>query len=335
MIEYKTLKNLPKVELHLHLDCSMSYDVVSCINPTISKDTYRSEFIAPAKCTNLADFLKRAPSGIKLMQSENSLELVVKDLFRQLKDENVIYVEIRFAPLQHLEKGLSPEKVVEIVLEATSSASKNLSIKAGIILCALRHYTEKQSLQTAQLVKKHINSPHMAGFDLAADEAGFPIDAHIPAFQHAIKHDIPRTSHAGEARGADSVWETVNNFKPSRIGHGIRSIEDHQLVDYLIDNNIHLEVCPTCNIQTNVFEKYLDHPVHELSECGVSVGINTDARTLVDISLTEEYKKLHDTFGWGLEKLMHCNLNALSQGFLPDEEKAFLREILIAGYEYK
>jgi len=158
---------------------------------------------------------------------------------------------------------------------------------------------------------------------------------HLPAFQYAIKHDIPRTVHAGEARGVDSVWETINNLKPSRIGHGVRSIEDNKLIDYLIDNNIHLEVCPSCNIQTNVYEEYRDHPIHELSECGVSVGINTDARTLVDITLTEEYKKLHDTFGWGLEKFMHCNLHALSQGFLPEEEKVSLREILIAGYEYK
>lgn len=335
MIEYNTLKNLPKVELHLHLDCSMSYDVVSLIKPKISMDEYRSEFIAAAKCKNLADFLKCAPSGIQLMQSKNNLELVVKDLFEQLKDENVIYAEIRFAPLQHLEKGLSPEEVVEIVLEATSGSVKDTGIKAGIILCALRHYSEKQSLQTVQLVKKYIYSSQISGFDLAADEAGFPIDTHVPAFRCAIKHDIPRTAHAGEARGADSVWETIKNFNPLRIGHGVRSIEDPKLVDYLIDKDIHLEVCPTCNIQTDIYEKYRGHPVHELSERGVSVGINTDARTLVNITLTEEYIKLQETFGWGLEKFMHCNLHALSHAFLSDVEKAPLRELLIAGYEQK
>lgn len=333
MLDYNTLKSLPKVELHLHLDCSMSYEVVSRIKPAISNDTYRSEFIAPAKCRNLADFLKRAPSGIKLMQSVKNLQWVVEDLFQQLRDENVIYAEIRFAPLQHIENGLSAEKVVEIVLEATAINSKKMGIKAGLILCALRHYSEKQSLQTARLVKKYFNSLHMAGFDLAADEAGFPINSHIPAFQYALKHVIPRTAHAGEARGADSVWETIQNFKPSRIGHGVRSLEDPRLVDYLIDNNIHLEVCPTCNIQTDIYDQYIDHPVNELSERGVSIGINTDARTLVNITLTEEYKKLQENFGWGLEKFMYCNLNALSHAFLSDKEKTSLREILIAGYE--
>jgi adenosine deaminase len=173
----------------------------------------------------------------------------------------------------------------------------------------------------------------MAGFDLAADEAGFPIDAHIPAFQYAIKHDIPRTAHAGEARGPESMWETLENFRPSRIGHGVRSIEDPRLVDYLIDNNIHLEVCPSCNIQTDIYEKYGDHPVHKLSELGVSLGINTDARTLVDITLTEEYKKLHETFCWKPEQFMFCNLHALSHAFISEEDKISLRDTLMFEYQ--
>jgi adenosine deaminase len=332
MLTRDTLKKLLKVELHLHLDCSLSYDVVSRLEPTISLARYQEEFIAPAKCMDLADFLKRAPSGIKLMQSKRSLEWVVTDLFNQLKDENVLYAELRFAPLEHLENGLTPEEVVETVLDSVSNMSKKTGIEAGIILCTLRHYSEKQSLQTVQLVKKYLTSSRMAGFDLAADEAGFPIDEHISAFSYAIKHEIPRTAHAGEARGSESMWETLRNFMPSRIGHGVRSIEDPNLVEYLIDHKIHLEVCPSCNIQTDVYDKYGDHPVDKLLRQGVSVGINTDARSLVNVSLAKEYDRLQEAFGWGLEEFLSCNLSALSQAFLSQEKKRFLEKAIIAGY---
>jgi adenosine deaminase len=267
------------------------------------------------------------------MQSATGLEWVVDDLFKQLEDENVIYAEIRFAPLEHLKNGLTPEEVVETVLDSVSRSSEKTGIGAGIILCTLRHYSEKYSLQTVMLAKRYLNLPSLAGFDLAADEGGFPIDAHIPAFQYAIKNDIPRTAHAGEARGPDSVRETLQQFKPMRIGHGVRSIEDPDLLDDLIDQDIHLEVCPSCNVQTNIYEKYDDHPVNELAMRGVSVGINTDARTLVNVTLTEEYQRLHEKFGWDTEQFLHCNLNAVSHTFLADSQKASLRDVLLAGYE--
>src|ERR1700761_9408244 len=113
------LKSLPKVELHLHLDCSLSYAAVSHLSPSVTREEYARDFVAPAKCTNLADFLKRAPKGFQLMQDEHSLRHVTEDVFQQLKDDGVIYAELRFAPLLHLEKGLTPERVVETIDRAT------------------------------------------------------------------------------------------------------------------------------------------------------------------------------------------------------------------------
>ena len=233
----------------------------------------------------------------------------------------MLYAEIRFAPILHIKNGLAPESVVEIVCQSVSENMIRTGVHAGLILCTLRHLSEKQSFTTAELVKKFIDSTPVVGFDIAADEAGFPIDNHIKAFQYAIKKDIPRTAHAGEARGPSSMWETLEYFKPIRIGHGVRSIEDEQLVDHLISTNIHLEVCPTCNIQTDVFETFSDHPIDKLFKHGVSIGINTDARTLTNISLTEEYLKLQNTFGWGKKEFKQCNLNALSHAFIDETEK--------------
>ncbi len=324
-------QQLPKVELHLHLDCSLSFDVVKKIDPAVTEETYRRDFIAPVKCHDLADFLKRAVNGYYLMQTKEHLQWVVQDLFEQLKADNVLYAEIRFAPLLHIERELTPAEVVTTIEAATREAIKQTGIEARLILCTLRHYTKEQSMQTVQLVEQFTNSC-VSGFDIAADEAGFPVDNHIAAFEYAREKGIHCTAHAGEARGADSVWETLKYFGPTRIGHGVRSYEDPKLVAHLKKNYIHLELCPTCNVQTNMYDEYKDHPVDKLKKEGVSININTDCRTIVDINLNREYNKLQETFGWTKQDFYDCNVNALKAAFIRDELKTSLIEQLTAAY---
>ena len=331
-MDREIITSLPKIELHLHLDCSLSYDVVKLLRSDISESEYKENFIAPEKCEDLADCLKGTSSVKELMQTEEALRAIVKDLFVQLQNDSVIYAEIRFAPLNHLEEGLLPEEVVETVAESVKESIHSTGIKAGIILCTVRRFDEEQSLQTIRLVEKYIKHTHVVGFDIASDEAGYPIDCHKKAFEYAIRKNIPRTAHAGEAKGADSVWETIKHFKPQRIGHGVRSIEDEQLIEFMIKNRIHLEVCPTANIVTNVFDEYSDHPIDFLYDAGVSVGVNSDARTLVNVSLTDEYVKLANAFDWTIDHFYNCNRNALEHAFISNSEKEELRSILYSRY---
>jgi adenosine deaminase len=322
----------PKVELHLHLDCSLSYDVVRKINPSISEETYRRDFIAPARCTNLADFLTRAPHAIALMQTQEQLQLVVTDVFEQLRRDNLLYAEIRFAPYLHTDKGLSPEQVVEAVEAATAQASAATGIEARLILCTLRHYSAEQSLQTARLVERFFGT-HVAALDLAGDEAGYPLTAHIAAYQYAAERNLPRTAHAGEASGPQSVWETLRLLHPLRIGHGVRSSEDPALIEHLRKERIHLEVCPTSNLQTNIYDTYADHPINALYNTGLSLSVNTDTRTITDITLTHEYEKLHQFFGWEKHHFLHCNLEAIRASFLPESRKQELAAQLQEAYQ--
>ena len=323
---------LPKVELHQHLNCSLSYQVVSQIEPSITLEEYRTNFIGPAKCTDLADLLTRARSGYPLMQTAEHLRLVTLDLFEQLRRENVLYAEIRYAPLRHTEGGLSAREVVASVEAATAEAVCRAGIEARIILCTLRFYPEAQSLETVRLVED-FRGTHVAGFDIAADKPGNVIDAHIPAFRYARDKGIPYTAHAGETRGPIIVWETLEHFAPSRLGHGVRSIEDPALIERLRQQQIHLEMCPSCNVQTNIYDTYADHPIDKLYRAGISVGVNTDARTLVNITLSQEYEKLHQTFGWDTEDFFHCNRNALEAAFLPDDVRDQLLARLADGYQ--
>lgn len=322
---------LPKVELHLHLDCSLSFDVVRQLDPQISEEEYREQFIAPDKCRDLADYISRSESAVALMQDREALQLVTKDLFTQLEADGVIYAEIRFAPLLHTRKDLSPEEVVNIVNKAVDEQAKATGIEAGIILCTLRHYSGDQSMKTVKLVEQFSGS-RVVGFDIAADEAGFPIDNHIPAFEYANKQGLNCTAHAGEACGAESVWETIKHFNPSRIGHGVRSAEDDELLDYLREHNIHLEVCPTSNVQTNVFETIHDHSIDMLYKKGISLSVNTDTRTISNVTLDEEYKTLSDIFAWDVDQLYRCNLEAVDHAFTDDTTKEKLRRVIREAY---
>jgi len=325
-------KSLPKVELHLHLDCSLSYAVVSRLDPSVTQDEYRNDFIAPAKCTSLVDFLKRTPRFIALMQTEEQLRVVTFDVFEQLQQENVVYAELRFAPLLHTRKGLSAEDVVEIVDAGAASASQATGVEARIILCTLRHFTTEQSMQTVKLVER-FKGTRVAALDIAGDEAGYPLEPHVPAFRFAAQYGIPYTAHAGESVGAESVWETLRLLGTSRIGHGVRSIEDPALIEYLRKQHIHLEVCPTSNIQTDAYSIYAEHPIDRLYNSGVSLSVNTDTRTITNINLMEEYGKLNDIFGWDATHFFQCNLNAIRAAFLPETMKQRLECELQEGYK--
>lgn len=323
--------NFPKIELHLHLDCSLSYKVVQQLKPSVTEEEFKRDYIAPAKCNDLADFITRAAKGIELMQTAEHLWAVTVDLFEQLKADHVIYAEIRFAPLLHTDKGLSPQEVVQVVHAATIEGMEKTGIKAGLILATLRHYSEEQSMETVKLVEQ-FKGTNVVGFDIAADEAGFPIDAHIKAFKYAKKHGISCTAHAGEARGADSVWETLRHFHPKRIGHGVRSVEDPELMAFLKAEGIHLEVCPTSNVQTAIYDKIEDHRVDEIYQLGVSMSINTDARTISNVTLRQEYATLDRVFGWKKAHFLRCNLEAIAHAFTNESTKEILQQQILAAY---
>jgi len=319
---------LPKVELHVHLDCSLSYRAVSQLDPSISREQFDTEFVGPYQCKDLADFLTRAPRGFQLMQSRDALRLVTYDIFEQFAADNVIYAEIRFAPLLHLNNGLSVEEVVEAVDRAAEESIRATGIEARLILCTLRHFSSEQSLLTAELVRRYKGS-RIVALDIAGDEAGYPLEPHIPAFRFAAECGVNRTAHAGEAKGPASVWETLRALDPERIGHGVRSAEDSELVDHLKKRLIHLEICPSSNIQTGIYAKYGDHPIDKLLRAGISLGINTDARTITNIHLREEYARLQKHFDWSSKEILVCNQAALEAAFVDSAVRQGLQRKLL------
>ena len=315
-----------KVELHIHLDCSLSYDVVKKINPKITKDQYNNEFIG-TKCSCLKDYIKCADRAVEIMQTKKQLELVTSDLFKQLKKDNVIYAEIRFAPLLHLKGGLSSTEVVKIISQITKNESIKTGIEAGLILCTLRHYSAEQSMETVNLVNDFKGS-NVIGFDLAADEAGYPIKNHIKAFKFAYDNKIHCTAHAGEALGPESIIETLDLLKPKRIGHGVRSFEDPNLIERLKKEKIHLELCLTSNMVTKVYKDFFNHPIDELYKKNLSISINSDGRTISNTNLCKEYSLISKHFMWDDNDFLNCNINAINASFASEKLKSKLLNIL-------
>ncbi len=330
-MQVNSFKELPKIELHLHLDCCLSFDVVKIIDPNITPDIYKKSFIASSNCSSLSEYISCAEKAIKLMQTKDNLELIIEDLFKQLKDDNVIYCEIRFAPLLHCEKGLDPEKVMHIVCESALLNSKKYNVDYGLILCTLRHYTKEQSMKTIKLVKE-FSLNGVVGFDIAADEAGYSLDNHVDAFNYAKENKLNITAHAGEAKGSESIWETIENLHATRIGHGVRCTEDSGLVSFLAENNYHLEICLTSNLKTKTFNNFLEHTLNQINDSSISLSLNTDGRTISNTTLSKEYLIAYKEFNWDLKKLKKTNLEAIKFSFSSEEIKDKLIKIINSSY---
>ncbi len=325
------MHTLPKIELHLHLDCSLSWDVVRQLDPTFTPERYAEEIVAPRKCANLADYLARTTKSVALMQTQTALRLAARDMIHQLAADNVIYAEVRFAPLLHLSNGLQPPQIVEWIADEFAQASAETGVTARLILCTLRHFSAEQSMETVKLVERYLDQGVVA-LDLAGDETGYPLDAHAPAFEYARERGLNRIAHAGEAGGPASVREVLTRLMPSRIGHGVRSIDDPALVDHLIEHDLHLEVCPICNVQIDIYDTLPDHPIDRLYRAGVRLSVNTDARATTQTTLSADYDALADTFGWTHADLLAMNLNAVEASFAPPDLKPVLAERLRAAY---
>lgn len=320
----------PKVELHLHIDCSLSFAFVSKYVPGITLEEYSKTYNAPVNCCSLIDYLACAQAAIQLMQSREQLYDATMDVIQQLEADQVIYAELRFAPLQHLHLGLTPDEVVEVCLSAMEDYEGN--VKVRLLLCTLRHFSKEESDTTADLVIKYHNRG-VVGLDLAADEAGYGLENHQNGFDKVNHAGISCTSHAGEACGPASVWETIEKLSAKRIGHGIRSVEDQDLLEKLKEGDIHLEICPTSNHMTRVFPETIDYPVNHLLLHDVSFGINTDGRAISNVTLAAEYKWLHEVKGWSLQDMFKVNVNAIHAAFIPEMEKDILLNQLKDGFE--
>jgi len=316
------IKELKKVELHIHLDGSVNLDTISKITNRSVEDL-KKDMIAESKCENLSEYLTKFDLPIKCMQTKENLKLISKELVDYLEKENVVYTEIRFAPIFHTKEGLTLESVIESVLEGLRS---NNNVKTNLILCMMRGMKDEDNLKIIKLASKYLGKG-VCAIDLAGAEDKYPLKDYINLFDIIKEKNIPFIIHAGENGSYEEV-KIATHLGAKRIGHGIHSYESSEFLNELKNKDVLLEICPTSNIQTNTIDEYKNHPIYKFYNMGIKVCINTDNKTVSNITLNEEYIKLYNTFNFSIDDFKNMNLNAIKYSFLSEEEKEMLiREI--------
>ena len=325
------LRQLPKAELHCHLDGSVRprtlLELAREYRVQMPKQTPEelAEFMRVDDAQSLEDYLRRFDVTISVLQTEDALERVTYELAEDAAEDGVRYIEVRNAPLLNVVQGLTLVQAVEAPLRGLRRAEKDFGITGRFIVCGLRQFPPESSLEMAKLAVEFKNEGVVA-FDLAGGEKGNPAARHAEAFRYAREHNLAVTVHAGEGDGADSVRQAVHICGANRIGHGTRLIEDPELTQYVNDRRIALEVCLTSNVQTRVADSYASHPFREYFDRGLNVTLNTDNRLMSATTLTDEYVFAAEHLGFSVEELAGIALNGFESAFLPWEERMMLIE---------
>jgi adenosine deaminase len=329
-LSLELIKRLPKTDLHCHLDGSLRLDTVLDLArqqgvklPTFDRAGLFDMLYAGEHVTSLDDYLRAFDITLSVMQREDALERIAYELAEDAHRENVRYLEVRYCPLLHLRDGLRPAQVVEAVLRGLRAAKRELGIRYGVILCAIRSQPQEQSLRIAELCVAFKNRGVVA-FDLAGSEINNPAKVHRAAFQLVIDNNINCTAHAGESFGPDSVHQAIHKCGAHRIGHGTRLVESGDLLNFVNDHRIALEVCPSSNVQTRAAASWEAHPVDFYVDYGLRITINTDNRLMSDTTVSKELHLCHRHFGWSLETIKDIVISGFKSAFMPYREKADL-----------
>ncbi len=325
---------LPKTDLHVHLDGSLRIDTILELAkenridlPATTPDGLRAAIGCGKHFGSLVDYLRGFDITLKVMQTEEALERTAFELAEDAHLENVRYMEVRYSPMLHTQKGAKLTKVVESVLDGLRRARETYGIKANVILCGIRNISTESSYEMAELAVAY-KGRGVVGFDLAGAEADNPAKHHKEAFQLVRDNNINCTIHAGEAYGPESVAQAIHVCGAHRIGHGVRLRENGDLLHYVNDHRIPLECCPSSNVQTGAVRDLKSHPLKLYFDLGLRVTVNTDNRLITDTSVSKELFLVHKQMGISFADIKNLIVAGFKSSFRPFHEKqAALRRV--------
>ncbi len=344
------IRTAPKVLLHDHLDGGLRpATVLELANevghplPAHDAQALGEWFAEAADSGSLVRYLETFEHTVAVMQTAASLTRVARECVEDLLADGVVYAEIRYAPEQHLEHGLSLDDVVAAVKQGFEEgmAAADGKIVVRQLLTAMRHAARSREIAELAVAWRERG---VAGFDIAGAEAGNPPTRHLDAFEYLQRENSHFTIHAGEAFGLPSIWEAIQWCGADRLGHGVRIIDDitvapdgtatlGRLAAYVRDTRIPLELAPASNVQTGAAVSIAEHPIGLLTKLRFRVTVNTDNRLMSNTSMTQEMHGLVEAFGYDLSDLRWFTLNAMKSAFLPfDERLAIIDQVIKPGY---
>ncbi len=326
-------RKIPKVLLHEHLDGGLRPSTVIALAkengygglPTSDPDELAAWFHRGAQKGNLPEYLEGFVHTSGVMQTKDALERVAYEFLEDMKNDGVVYAEVRFAPLLHTNGGLTQDEVVSAVLAGLRRGEKDFGVKWGLIICALRHLNS--SLEAAELAIRWRDAG-VVGFDLAGGESGFPPKKHVDAFQAIERANFYITIHAGEAYGQESIWQALQYCGAHRLGHATRLRDDIHihpddslklgtLAQYVLDRRVPLEMCLSSNLHTGACHDLAEHPFGVFFRNGFRVCLNTDDRLMSDTTMTKETALATELFDLSLADLERLSMNAIKSAFAP------------------
>ena len=320
---------LPKIELHCHLDGSVRLETIAKyakklgIEVANNMSDLQDMLVAPETCLSLDEYLKRFSLPVQIMQTKEALKEITFEVFEDAALENVKYMELRFGPLLHTKEGLTLDEVLQSVLEGMRLAEKRHGIKGNMIISILRTMPTEGICDLIDVASNYLNKGIVA-IDLASSEVKDFSEKFKPYIDYAKSKGFAVTIHAGETGIGKNVLDAIEILNASRIGHGIYIHDTPEAYQAVKEKRVTLEVCPTSNVQTKAVDHFESHPIEDFIKNGLKVTINTDNRTVSNTTLTQEIKKVMETFEFDLDVYKKIYLDAVSAAFVSEEEKDLL-----------
>ncbi|MCT8976771.1 adenosine deaminase [Clostridium sp. CX1] len=328
------LINLPKIELHCHLDGSLRAETVIDIAkkeginlPSFDIEVIKKELTAPLECESLDDYLKAFSLPNLVMQSKYSLRRITFELLEDASRENVKYMEIRFAPLLHTSKGLEVEEIIESVLDGIKDAEGKYDIKGNLILCCMRTMAPDKAFDIVEKGKNFLGKGVVA-IDLCASENEGFCKAFVEPIALARQYGYRITIHAGETGIGKNVLEAVELLGAERIGHGVFIKDCADAYKIVKDKKVVLEMCPTSNVQTKAVSGFNEHPIYDFHKDGIRVTVNTDNRTVSNTDMTNEFNIVAKEFNISMEDYREIYHNSVEASFADLETKEKLKKYM-------
>ena len=310
------IKALPKVELHCHLDGSLSREF---IERRLGREVQPQELSVAADCTSLAEYLEKFSLPGLCLMDEKGLEEAGYDVLKTMSLENICYAEIRFAPLLSETSDMDCAHVIEALLKGLERGREAFGVEFGVITCAMRHHSQEDNCRMIKTAREYLGYGVCAA-DLAGAEAVYPMAQFMELFQNTRKLEMPFTLHAGECGSVQNIVDAVK-AGAGRIGHGIAMRGHYNIQKELVDRGIGIEMCPISNLQTKAVKSPSEYPIREFLNTGLKVSINTDNRTVSNTSLTKELQFIQNTYGIQEEEIRLMMKNAVDTAFATDEVK--------------
>ena len=328
------MRKAPKIELHCHLDGSVRAETIIDIAkkdnielPSYNINEIKKYVQVPLDCTSLVEYLNKFDLANKVMQTKENIKRVTFELVEDAANENVKYIEIRFAPMLHTEKGLSIKEVIQSVLDGMNEACEKYEIKANLIIGCMRNMSEEDAELVVKEGKEFIGKGVVAIDLCGPEDEGFAIK-YKKAIDLAKSLGYRVTIHAGEAASGKNVIDAINLLGAERIGHGINIKDMKEAYDLVKSTNVTLEMCPTSNLHTKAIDAIGDYPFFNFYKDELSVTLNTDNRTVSNVDLTNELNLIKDNFDMSEEDYKRIYLNSVDVTFADEATKTWLRSLI-------